>query len=246
MTVEEAVLGFNEIADLSTNAVSNCDGYRGRGHYKINLGGNPDEFHKEVRLEIRSSGKLANFKGDEVSVLTEEEANELFEEFSKIDYMNFDYLHDGCFARAHEFALIARNHGIEMGKVFLSENNQNADLYPKEWIANPKAPVPNGFVGWRYHVTPFVLVKKGDKLIPFVFDVGVSARPKPVENWQADMIQGHPENFSITYRDRKFMYEDGNTTYEGQSNIRGQLEDQQLMRELGIDEFLFRREKGWL
>lgn len=246
VTVVDAVNGFNEIAGSATDAASNCDGLQRRGHYQVNLEGNPDDFHKEVRLETRPSGALASFKEDEVSILTEEEAKKLFEEFSKIDYMKFDYLHDGCFARAHEFSLIAKQHGIEMGKVFLSESNQGARLYPKEWLGNPDAPVPAGFVGWRYHVTPYVLVKKGDELVPVVFDVGVSPRPKTVEDWQNDMIQGHPENFSLTFRDSRYMYEDSRTSYEGQSNIQGQLEDQEMMRKLGIDEFLFRREQGWL
>jgi hypothetical protein len=79
-----------------------------------------------------------------------------------------------------------------------------------------------------------------------VFDVGVSSTPKTVDDWQMDMIREHPEKYSVIYRDRKFMYEDGSSSYEGRSNIRGQLEDQQTIREIGIDEFLFRREQGWL
>ena len=246
VTVEDIVSDLNSVAQTATDAPTNCDGHRRRANYQVDTSGDPNNFHKEVSLASGPFEETSEFEGDEVSILTEEEAQKLFEEFSKIDYMKFDYLHDGCFARAHEFALIAKEHGIEMGKVFLSENNGSARLYPKEWLGNSKAPVPNGFVGWRYHVAPYVLVKKEGKLVPTVLDVGVSPKAKPVHDWQLDMIQGHPEKFTTIYRDRKYMYEDGRSTYEGQSNIGGQFEDQRLMRELGIDEFIFRREQGWL
>lgn len=246
VSIDSAILGFNQVADSATNAASNCDGERSFGRYEVNLEGDPSLFHKEVKLTTKPSGETQSFKGDEVSVLTEDEANNLFEEFSKIDYMKFDYLHDGCFARAHEFALIAKRHGIEMGKVFLSDKNEDASLYPQEWLDSPNPPVPNGFVGWRYHVAPYVLVKKGGQLVPTVFDVGVASRPKSVSEWQESMIQDPLDEYRVTYRDRAYIFEGGNSTSEDRSNIAGQFEDQQLMRELGVDEFLFRREQGWL
>lgn len=246
MTVEDILSDLNRVARTATDAPSNCDGLERRANYQVNLEGNPEDFHKEIKLTSGPAKETSGFEGDEVVVLTEEQAQRLFEEFSEIDYMKFDYLHDGCFARAHEFALIAKRHGIEMGKVFLSDKNEDASLHPQEWLDSPNPPVPNGFVGWRYHVAPYVLVKKGDQLVPTVFDIGVANRPKSVKEWQESMTQGPPDDYRITYRDRGYIFESGNSTSGGRSNIAGQFEDQQLIRELGVDEFLFRREQGWL
>ncbi len=207
-----------------------------------------DLYHKEIKINLGRKIKKVNFQGDEVSVLSEEEAQDLFKLFSQIDYMKFDYLHDGCFARAHEFALMAKENGIEMGKVFLREKNDKPHLYPEKWKENPTAPVPSGFVGWRYHVTPYVLVEKEGELIPFVFDVGVADRSQNLEEWKDSLMDPKTTVVNdrvVTYRDRGYIYETGSSYYPDSSSIKSQLEDQEAIRELGIDEFLFQRDMGW-
>ncbi|MCF8059914.1 MAG: hypothetical protein K9K67_11495 [Bacteriovoracaceae bacterium] len=245
MTVDQIVLELNNMAATATDAVTNCDGKDRQHNLNIELSGDPSLYHKKIKLSLNGERQSETYKGDSVSVLTKEEADKLFQEFSQISYMKFDYLHDGCFARAHEFALIAKENGIEMGKVFLTDSNDDASLYPKEWRDNDKAPVPNGFYGWRYHVTPYVLVREGNKLVPYVFDVGVSEGAKPVDQWRKD-TSFRTNQTELTYRDRGIMFPGTNYSYGDSSNIEGQLQDQENMRSLGINEFLYQREQGWL
>lgn len=242
--LEQALVGFSEVAENAGDPVTNCEkGTLNLKPIKVNLEGDPSLYHKEVRLEGTWSEQKTKFENDEVTVLSEEEAQRLFDEFSRIEYMKFDYLHDGCFDRAHEFSLIAKEHGIEMGKVFLSDKNEVAALYPKEWKESGEPPVPAGFVGWRYHVAPYVLVEKEGELTPFVFDVGVAKNAKPFDQWKSDL---HPkrENHEVIFRDRSFLFKDSRWSVGDKSSIADQLEDQKLIRDMGIDDFLYYREKG--
>lgn len=244
VSVEEAIVGFGEVAARAGDVLTNCnDGLGDPAPIKVNLKGDPNLYHKEVKLSGEWPNRSVNFKEDQVTILSEEEAQRLFKEFSRIEYMKFDYLHDGCFDRAHEFSLIAKEHGIEMGKVFLSDKNEVAALYPKEWKTKKDPPVPVGFVGWRYHVAPYVLVEKEGKLTPFVFDVGVAKKAKALEEWKSDL---HPkkEDHDVIFRDRSYLFKDSRWKKGNESSIADQLEDQELIRDMGIDDFLFYREKG--
>lgn len=246
-TLETAVNGFNSVAQQAGWPPVTCSSDRNLNQepIEVSLDGDPNLYHKKVKLSGEWPKETLSFEGDEISILSEEQAQSLFQQFSRIEYMKFDYLHDGCFDRAHEFALIAKEHGIEMGKVFLSDKDETASLYPKEWLGKEDAPVPQGFVGWRYHVTPYVLVKKGDKLVPFAFDVGVSEKAKSLDEWQKDLNPRNEPHETI-FRERGFLFKDSRWEIGDKSSIADQMEDQQMIRELGIDEFLFRREQGWI
>ncbi len=243
--LESAIVGFDAVANTSTDAIVNCDSFQKPPDISVDLNGDPNLYHLDVKLGRSYGDKKSDYLGDEVSVLTIEEANELFEEFSRIKYLHFKYLHDGCFSRAHELALIAKEHGIEMGKVFLSSSSDRAQLFPKNWINNPQAPVPSGFMGWHYHVVPYVLVEENGELKPFVFDVGVSPKGEFVEDWR-NGLEIKSGAASLTYKDRDYMFADTSYKTGEVSTIASQIEEQRLIEELGINEFLFRKEQGWL
>jgi len=207
--------------------------------------GEVSSYYSQIELDIISDKEMTSYKGDTVSILSKEQADQLFAEFSMIPYMMFDYLHDGCFARAHEFTLIAMSNSIEMGKVFLTDNEDMASLYPQEWINNSSAPIPYGFVGWRYHVAPYVLVEAKGELVPYVFDIGVSNSPKSVEQWVASLTKNE-QGATLVFSDRAYMFEGSSYPVGDVSNIAGQIRDQELIRELGISEYLFQLEQGWL
>jgi len=249
MEALKEAMHFNEVASTATNAPGDCNGAKFTSKITVDLKDDADHFYKEVEFDLGRSVRKETFENDEVSVVTEEEAQKLFELFSQLEYLKFDYLHDGCFARAHELALIAKENGIDMGKVFLSDHTGRASLYPKSWKNNPDAPIPTGFVGWRYHVTPYVLVEKEGELVPFVFDVGVAKKSQPLSEWQdslMDPADTDRSNRKVTYRDRGYIYEDGRSHFPDTSIIKGQIEDQELIREHGIFDFMYYREKGLL
>ena len=209
------------------------------------VSGEASSYYSQIELDTTSDTEVASYKGDTVSVLSIEQADQLFSEFSMIPYMMFDYLHDGCFARAHEFALIAMNNSIEMGKVFLTDKEDIASLYPQEWINNTSAPIPYGFVGWRYHVAPYILVRIKGELVPYIFDIGVSKKPKLVDEWVTSLTKNQ-QGTALVFSDRGFMFEGSSYPAGDISNIAGQIRDQELIRELGISEYLFQLEQGWL
>jgi hypothetical protein len=204
-----------------------------------------NDYHKNVQIQSGRSFKQVKHQGHNVSVMSLEEAQALFMAFSEIDYMKFKYLHDGCYRRAHEFALIAQQNGITMGKVFLSHADAHSRLIPKDWKDNDNAPVPIGFVGWYYHVTPYVMVEVDGELVPYSFDVGVADKAQSLEDWKENLSQkGH--SYNTTFREVKYIYHDDDGELPGESIIKSDLEDQEMIAEMGIDDFLYYRERGMI
>lgn len=208
-----------------------------------------ENLYKRVDLKLpereRELGTIQ--EGGEVvtaTILSEEEADLLFQKFSQIPYMKFDYLHDGCFNRAHEFALIAKENGIEMGKAFIKYKDgysQGSGLYPKEWESLDRVPVPSGFVGWKHHVAPMVLVRdQNGQVKPRILDVGVANSPKSPEQWRDSlaMTSIDKKDLSLNYRPPEFLYGDSRSTYFS-STIKGELRAQNCMREIGINEYIY-------
>ncbi|MBC96359.1 MAG: hypothetical protein CME63_01305 [Halobacteriovoraceae bacterium] len=216
------------------------------GSYGVS--GDRSLFHKQIILDAAyEKYEVSSFLDDEVTLFSEEQAQSLFRELSKIDYMKFDYLHDGCFARAQEFSLIGKENGIEMGKVFLSDREDSPSLYPVSWQNEGArlAPIPYGFMGWKYHVAVYILVNIDGKDIPYILDVGVADKAIPLKKWVRG-LGATEETHQIKFRDRGYIFADSRHPMGDYSNIAGQLRDQELIREMGISEFLFQRESGWL
>lgn len=204
-----------------------------------------DDYHKNVDLNVGRSFETVKHDGNEVSVMSLEEAQALFIAFSEIDYMKFDYLHDGCFRRAHELALMAKENGIQMGKVFLSHADATSRLYPQSWKNEVNPPVPSGFVGWYYHVTPYVMVEVDGEIVLYSFDVGVAKKAQSLSEWKEILSQkGH--KYTTTFREAKYIYHDTDHQAEGESLIGQDIEDQIMIYEMGIDDFMYFRQKGMI
>lgn len=210
-------------------------------------GGDPNFFHQHVNLNIGRPLGEATVGGEHegISILSEQQAQDLFNAFRSIEYLPFEYLDGGCEARAHEFALIAERHGINMLKAFMVPENDGL-LYPKKFEYDPNAPFLNAFQGWRYHVAPSVVVRGEDgshRLM--VFDVGPTDEPTNIREWigQLSPSGSTPE---IIYRNRDYIYHDGNYTSPNRSIISSVIETQRQIEELGESEYVFRVMQGWL
>ncbi|WP_199444629.1 protein-glutamine glutaminase family protein, partial [Umezawaea beigongshangensis] len=89
---------------------------------------------------------------------------------------------DGCYMRAHLWALQMRQAGVDTQKVFvardssLTVNSANAlggtDAAPRQ-------------VTWNYHVAPLVQVDLGNggRTVPMVLDPALGLGPVPVDTW---------------------------------------------------------------
>ena len=250
----EAIEGFNEVVDNATEPLDSChDGKRLPHTLGFNKGDDASEFHQEVDLGLGSQFPQTTYENDQISILTQEQADKLFKAFEEVAYMKFDYLHAGCEIRAHEFALIAKENGIEMGKAMTMYGDEidRGGLYPEEWERMRKQgktpPVPEGFVGWRYHVAPYVMVRQGDQVIPYVFDIGVAQEKKTLGQWNKSLTHATQRETRTFVKDRAYLHpDDRNPRQPEQSYIQTELNKQELIREMGIYEFEYWNEKGLL
>jgi len=123
-----------------------------------------------------------------------ETLNEMFEYFKQqgcatgtatIDYcITFQYVVDGCYARAHKMRQIMENEfGYSCEKVFSYEG------------ATGYLAVDAGdcCVYWWYHVAPLVTVRDAHQLKKFVMDPSMFDGPVTIETWT-----GAQENFDCT------------------------------------------------
>jgi hypothetical protein len=206
---------------------------------------NPPENFREVRLNCQSS-RLATYQGQTLSILTLEQAQTLFQELQSIDYLPMKYLEDGCYARAHEIALIAQENGLHMGKAFLHSPENGELLYPQT-LRNQNPPrFSHNFTGWSYHATPFLLVEQPDgRILPTVFDLGVASGPQTFDQWRSN-LHDQPRTTRLEVRERDYVFDYGSFRSPGVSIIDRLQETESLIDDLGWNEYMFRLEQGWL
>ncbi len=113
-----------------------------------------------------------NGKKQPIAVVSEEYAQELFQEMAKRKDIPFKYPEDGCYARAHKMSILLDKKGVIVAKVFVE-----GDL--KVITSNS----PKGFVEWWYHVAPIIKVKKDNKEKIYVIDPSLFDHAVPLEQW---------------------------------------------------------------
>ncbi len=90
------------------------------------------------------------------------EAEELFKDISKLSNFAFDYILDGCQARAHLIAYKLIADGFQSGKIWVAGT-----------IKNPRQPDQN----WSYHVAPLIFVRSPEGTIfPYVIDPSLDSQ----------------------------------------------------------------------
>ncbi|MFT6071002.1 MAG: hypothetical protein ACJAT2_002851 [Bacteriovoracaceae bacterium] len=252
--LKDAITGFNNLAKHGTDPLLPCrEGKLPPRQVYYEEGADASELHKRVDLGFKKGFKTQEYEGDRISVLTKEEADKLFKAFSEVDYMKFDYLHGGCEIRAHEYALIAKANGIEMGKAMTMYGDRidRGGLYPKEWTKKEEAgesiPAAEGFVGWRYHVAPYVLVKEKGVVRPYVLDVGIAEKTKTLNEWNSSLISLKEKKTRTFVKQRGYLHPDDKTPrVPEKSYISTEINKQKLIREMGYFEFEYWDNKGLL
>lgn len=89
----------------------------------------------------------------------------------------FQYVRDGCYARAHSMAATIASYNYCVNKVF-SFANQGTDQ-----LAVRAAMWGNCCVTWWYHVAPVVVVQTSTGLMNYVIDPGMFTAPVPLNTW---------------------------------------------------------------
>ncbi|MDG0814803.1 protein-glutamine glutaminase family protein [Bdellovibrio svalbardensis] len=134
----------------------------------------------------------------DVTVITQQRADELFAEFKSHTEIPFGFPIDGCYARATAMARIAEAEKIEMGKVWATG------------ILRVKSKDPTfPEIEWGYHVAPVLYVKAptGEAKL-MVFDPSLFDKPVTVDEWTDKMkAEGIPKaQVKKVYYGARFQY----------------------------------------
>ena len=144
------------------------------------------------------------FDGDKLqikpSVLSQAQAQKLWQEFASLDYIPYQYATDGCYAQATGLALYAEKKGYDVAKIF-AEGRLIAKL-----VNNPHKEVAI----WDWHVAPVLYVQIGKELVVHVFDPSLFDKPVPESVWLNKMREedGYETRGKIntSYYGSKYQY----------------------------------------
>ena len=126
----------------------------------------------------------------ESEAISEEQAQQLFNDMAAQKDIAFKYPNDGCYARAHLMSERMQEQGITPGKVW---NYASANFDPTNGTSlrvNTKYDYEDkGYVEWGYHVAPTVKVQRSDGTVEdMVIDPSLFDKPVTIAEWKA--IQG--------------------------------------------------------
>lgn len=128
----------------------------------------------------------------QMTPVSPQEAEALFQEFKNDKDIPFRYALDGCYARAYQMSEIAEQKGIKMGKVFVE-----GDLEAK----TPKAITPQA--EWQYHVAPIVPVIRDGKNEIMVMDPSLFDHPVSEKVWRSAIVRApSSEPYCVFYTSR--------------------------------------------
>ncbi len=142
----------------------------------------------EAQLQAYNKSNIA------ISLISKDFADEIFNYLKDLN-LPFRYPEDGCYARAQIMVQELEEMGLEAGKTFIEGNliviTENS---------------PKGFVQWRYHVAPVLIVSENGKNIPYVFDPSIFDRPVPAEEWYNIQTSSRGTYIREIYFTEKYNY----------------------------------------
>lgn len=125
-----------------------------------------------IFLEKTASGDIP------LSVVDEKELDKIFADIKKESKYAFEYLEDGCWARAHLITQELEKRGIRAGKTFA-----------EGYLVVPTDKAMNGYaVQWSYHVAPLVAVQTEKGIEMRILDASLFDKPVPVKEWTDKMM----------------------------------------------------------
>lgn len=122
----------------------------------------------DVRVTYLHVDEISNLNG---RVPTQAELTSMANTLQDESGVPFQYIRDGCYARAHMMAEGFRQHGINSAKIFVRGRLAAENEYQQ--------------VSWWYHVAPLVWVEDADsgKPVPKVMDPSFQADPLDPDEW---------------------------------------------------------------
>jgi len=146
---------------------------------------NQTQYLKDLTDTLGSLARIQNQQ--DISKLngripTVSELNDEFKKLADNKKIPYEYIIDGCYARAHLMCETMMNDDINCSKMFVMiENLFGGDMLKAE----------NKFMKaeWWYHVAPLVFAKDEatDKIEGYIMDPGMSNKPMKAEEWIGGM-----------------------------------------------------------
>ena len=101
-------------------------------------------------------------------------AQQLFQQAKQMEDIAWDFLSDGCYARAHLMARRFESQGVYVDKIWVKSD-----------IQVEREPYP---IYWNFHVAPIVYVEdENNGVQKIVIDPSIANEPISVEQWLAEM-----------------------------------------------------------
>lgn len=150
----------------------------------------------ELKEETKKDNLYSSYnkKTIELSVINYEKALNLFWKIKNNKDIPFEYTPEGCFARAHQTALMLDREGVTSGKAFLE-----GIFYVKTKTYQENL--------WGYHVANVILVEKDKKVTPMIIDPSLFDRPVAYEDWKNYISSSMPNSKLFTeYFTKRFNY----------------------------------------
>lgn len=155
----------------------------------------------KISADGRSVEIKMNNGTQSVAIIEEGELRNLFDELWRLD-IPYQYVLDGCQARAHEMTKFMEQKGILPGKAFIRGN-----LKPLGVTYTQKD------VRWNnFHVAPFVMVRRGGKLRPMILDPSLFRQAVDLNTWVKKSAGSDGNNVSH-FLATAYTYSLGDTDY---------------------------------
>jgi hypothetical protein len=144
-------------------------------------------------LKTTNLRSLANHAEINLSVLSLNDASNLFQELATNPEIPFRYLKDGCYARADKMVRLMEKKGIISGKAWVSGN-----IFVDKFDGPP--------LNWEYHVAPVIMVQEETGPAPYVIDPSLAHGPIPFQQWKSKMLENPDSVINDEYYTNRFVF----------------------------------------
>lgn len=157
--------------------------------YAANCANCPKEIKTNMQAPLYS--KSTN-KHIALTVLSPEEATDVFNELAANSEIPFGYPVDGCYARAQKMTMLMEKKGIISGKAWVT-----GDILVDTYM---------GEINWIYHVAPVILVQEKSGPVPYVIDPSLHKNPVPFSEWKNKMLKKSSSVIDDEYYTNRFAF----------------------------------------
>ena len=120
--------------------------------------------------------------------ISNKQAQQLFIQLRDLPCIEFNYANNYCEDRAHAMAKIIDGQNITTAKVWIFVKGIFKNKFPKVLKVEDKNKVnKKGYLGWKYHVAPVVVVNRQNRLDTLVIDPALCSEPVTINEWQGLM-----------------------------------------------------------